>query len=80
MLVPLTTHNGHAPKWTLSSYVYVFDRYGNKIKLPSDFFKLRGGKGLSKHEVNKIKKELFRNGDNASRNRNLVHVHIKKRK
>ena len=35
--------------------------YGNKIKLPSDFFKLRGGKGLNKHDVNEIKKELFKN-------------------
>ena len=80
VVVPMTTHRGSSPKGTTSNYVYVFDRYGNKIKLPSDFFKLRGGKGLNKHDVNEIKKELFKNSDQATRNRYLVHKHIKKRK
>jgi len=80
VLVPLTTHNGKSSKGTTSDYVYIKDSYGNKIKLPSEYFKFRKGKGLKSKEVNLIKLKLFASGATASRNRYMVHHHIKRRK
>lgn len=80
VLVPLTTHKGSSSKGTTSDYVYVKDSFGNKIKLPSEYFKYRNGKSLSSYEVNLIKKRLFNTGATASRNKYMVHKHIKKRK
>ena len=64
----------------MGDYVYVQDSYGNKIILPSEYFKLRRGKTISKSEVNLFKNRLFKTGENALRNRKLVRKHIKKRK
>ena len=80
VLVPLTNHNGKSSKGTTSDYIYIFDNFGNSIKLPSSKFKFRKGKSLTDLEINLIKKRLFNTGINALRNRYLVHKHIKKRK
>ena len=80
VLVPFTTHRGKTKKGSVGDYVYVEDSYGNKIILPSEYFKLRRGKTISKYEVNLFKKRLFKTGENALRNRELVRKHIKKRK
>ena len=79
VLVPFTTHRGNSPRGTISDYVYVKDSYGNFIKLPSDYFKLRRGKKVASYKVNKNKKRLFKTSENASRNRDLVRIEIKKR-
>lgn len=80
VLVPLTTHNKRSPKGSFGDYIYVFDNDGNPIKLPSEKFKVRSGRSLTKKQVNEIKKKLFKNGVNASRNIYLVRKHIKHRK
>ena len=77
VLVPLTTHKGNSPKGSVSDFVYVKDSYGNKIKLPSNYFKFRKGKKFSSYEVNAIKRKLFKTGSNVSLNKHLVHKHIK---
>lgn len=79
-IVPLTTHNRTRPKGTLSDYVYTKDSFGNFIKLPSHFFKLRRGKTMLERDLIKNKIYLFKKGPRASINRELVHKYIKKRK
>ena len=80
VLVPYTTHQGKSPKETISDYAYDQDRFGNKITLPSQYFKIRGGKMLSMKEVVIIKKNIFKTGPLAHKNRFIVHKHIKNRK
>ena len=79
VLVPLTTHRGRSPKGTTSEYIRVFDNKGNPIKIDGIRFVALNRRSISKQEVNKRKKEIFKESKRGNFNKYLVHRYIKKR-
>lgn len=79
-LVKKTTHGGKSPRGTYSDYVEVLDSNNNPIKIGEHFKVKRRQQRISKSEVSKIRKKVFKTSHHASTNRYLVHKFVKKRR